>query len=231
MSTPFRILSLAVGLGLAACSQQPPATDTAAPPAPAEATPAPMPADHVASAVASPAPQLQAALRDLWHGHVVHTRDYALAVHADDQAAASAAAEEVVANAMQLSDAVAGFYGQAGGERMLELLGGHWGAVKALTDAGDAGDDAARDQAIADLTANADEIARFLAGANPHLTEDAVRGLLVAHGGHHAQQVPQIMADDMQGEAATWAAMQAHMDVISDALAAAIAAQFPDQAS
>jgi len=104
-------------------------------------------------------------------------------------------------------------------------------AVDAAISADPAAAPAARDRAIADLTANADEIARFLAGANPHLAEDAVRGLLAAHGGHHARQVLQIMADDMQGEATTWNAMQAHMDVISDALAAAIAAQFPDQAT
>ncbi|MGH8078348.1 MAG: hypothetical protein ACREPE_13620, partial [Lysobacter sp.] len=174
---------------------------------------------------------LQAALRDLWHGHVVHTRDYAMAMHADDQAAADAAAEAVVANAVQLSEAVASFYGEAGGARMLELLGGHWGAVKALTDAGDAGDTAARTQAIADLTSNAGEIATFLAGANPNLPEDAVRGLLVAHGGHHIQQVQQVMASDMAAEADTWVAMQAHMDVIADALAGAIAKQFPGKTS
>lgn len=185
----------------------------------------------IASSSTSSAPALQSALRSLWHGHVVHTREYALAVHAGDQASADAAAEAVVANAIQISDAVAGFYGDAGGERMLELLGGHWGAVKALTDAGQAGNTASRNKAIADLTANAGAIATFLAAANPNLPEDAVRGLLVAHGGHHIQQVQQVMAGDMAGEAATWAAMQAHMDVIADALASAIALQFPDKAA
>ena len=112
---------------------------------------------------------------------------------------------------------------------MLELLGGHWGAVKALTDAEDAGNTAARNQAIADMTSNAGAIATFLAAANPNLPEDAVRGLLVAHGGHHIQQVQQVMAGNMAAEAQTWTAMQAHMDAIADALAAAIAKQFPDK--
>jgi hypothetical protein len=39
------------------------------------------------------------------------------------------------------------------------------------------------------------------------------------------------MSGDMQGEKATWAAMQQHMDVIADALAGAIAKQFPAKAS
>ncbi len=241
MSAPLKVLALTAALGLLACSQESPAdpassaaADATAATADASADAA-MPAGHAMAAAAAtadvPAPGLQSALRAMWNGHVVHTREYAMAVHAGDQAAADAAAEAVVANAVQISDAVAGFYGEAGGARMLELLGGHWGAVKALTDAGDAGDTAARNKAIADLTANAGEIATFLAAANPHLPEDAVRGLLVAHGGHHIQQVQQVMAGDTAAEADTWVAMQAHMDVIADALAGAIAKQFPDKVS
>ena len=114
---------------------------------------------------------------------------------------------------------------------MFELPGGHWGAVKALTDVRHAKDDAAADKAMGELTGNAGEIAKFLADANPNLPEDTVRGLLLAHGAHHDQQIRQVMGGDTQGEAATWTAMQAHMDSIADALAAAIAKQFPDKAS
>jgi hypothetical protein len=63
------------------------------------------------------------------------------------------------------------------------------------------------------------------------LPEADVRGLLVAHGAHHLQQVQQIMAGDMRAEAQTWKAMQQHMDTIADALAGAIAKQFPAKAS
>lgn len=197
----------------------------------AAATPAlATPADTPMSAVPA-APKLDAALRALWHGHVVHTRDYALAVHAHDSARAKAAADAVVANARQIADAVGGFYGKPAGARMLDLLAGHWGGVKALTDARAANDAAAERKAMADLQSNATEIARFLAGANPNLPQNAVQGLLAAHVAHHATQIQQIMAGDMKGEQSTWQAMQAHMDVISDALAAAIAKQFPDKAA
>ena len=114
---------------------------------------------------------------------------------------------------------------------MMELLGGHWGAVKALTDAQARHDAAAAQKAMTDLVANAGEIAKFLAGANPNLPEDTVRGLLLAHGAHHQQQITQIMAGDMQAEGNTWTAMQQHMDAIADALAGAIAKQFPAKAS
>ena len=184
-----------------------------------------------AATTEAPAPKLQAALRGLWHGHVVHTRDYAFAVQAGDAARSQAEADAVVANAKQLADAVAGFYGKAAGERMLALLAGHWGAVRDMTDAGKRGDTEAGNAAMATLTKNAGEIAVFLSGANPNLPEDAVRGLLVAHGAHHAAQIAQVMRGDLAGEKTTWTAMQAHMDTIADAMAAALAKQFPDKAA
>ncbi|MGN2253102.1 hypothetical protein ACFWZ4_06975 [Frateuria sp. GZRe12] len=203
----------------------------AATPTMAAATPAmAMQTQSPASAVPA-APKLDAAMRSLWHGHAVHTRDYALAVHAHDSAKAKAAADAVVANAKQIADAVGGFYGKPAGARMLELLAGHWGGVKALTDARAANDSAGEQKAMADLQSNVTAIAQFLSGANPNLPENAVQGLMATHVAHHATQIQQIMAGDMKGEQSTWQAIQAHMDVISDALAGAIAKQFPAKAA
>jgi len=186
---------------------------------------------HAAATTAVPAPKLQATLRALWQGHVEKTRDYAYAVKAGDGMRSEAAAHAAVANAKQLAGAVAGFYGQAAGERMLALLGGHWGAVKAMTDAEHAGNRAAANAAMTTLTQNAGEIARFLSGANPYLPQDAVRGLLLAHGAHHAAQIGEVMRGDRSAEARTWAAMRQHMDTIADAMAGALAKQFPQKAS
>ncbi len=220
-------------LALAACgkhdaddtaAQTPPPAATVAQPAEPDAMAAPVPATVAA-------PKLQAALRELWHGHIVHTREYAIAVHDHKDADQKKAADAVVTNAKQISDAVAGFYGKPGGDRMLELLGAHWAGVQSLTDARGKADAAAAAKAMSDLTINAGDIAKFLSGANPNLPNDTVRGMLLAHIAHHDQQAKQIMAGDTQGEAATWTAMQQHMDTLADALAGAIAKQFPDKAS
>jgi hypothetical protein len=236
------LLAVALTAALVACKPAAPAADAAAaadaatPPPAAESAPAPA-TDTAATAnaadatTAPAAPQLQAAMRDLWHGHIVHARDYALAVHAGDTAGAKSAADAVVANAKDIANAVGSFYGDAAGKGMLDLLAGHWGAVKAMTDARAKHDKAGADKAMTDLANNAGEIAKFLAGANPNLPEDTVRGLLLAHGAHHSKQIDLIDAGDTAGEAAEWTAMQAHMDMIADALAAAIAKQFPDKAN
>ena len=241
MSVSLKPFGLAAALAVvSACSPGAPAADTAGDASSADAAapaPAAAPADAMATAAAATdtaapaAPQLHAAMRDLWHGHIVHARDYALAVHAGDQAGAKAAADAVVANAKDISKAVAGFYGDAAGDGMLQLLAGHWGAIKAMTDTRAKNDKAGADKAMADMVANAGGIAKFLAGANPNLPEDTVRGLMLAHGAHHQKEVELIMSGDKAGEATEWTAMQAHMDMIADALAGAIAKQFPDKAS
>ena len=190
---------------------------------------APAAANTAAAPVA--APKLQAALRALWHGHIVHTREYAIAVHAKQAKQAASAADAVVANAKQISAAIAGFYGKPAGDKMLELLAGHWGGVKALTDARFANDQAGQDKAMATLVTNGHDISKFLAGANPNLPEDALNALLAGHVGHHQAQIQQIMTGDTKGEQATWEAMQAHMDTLADALAGGIAKQFPAKAN
>ncbi len=193
--------------------------------------------DMAAMAQATPAaapvaaPKLQAAMRSLWHGHVVHTREYAMAVHAHDTAKAKAAEDAVIANAKQIADAVGGFYGKAAGDQTLQLLAGHWGGVKALTNASAANDTAAEQKAMSDLNTNVTAIAKFFSGANPNLPENAVQSLFAAHVAHHASQISQIMSGDAKGEQATWTDMQAHMNTIADALAGGIAKQFPDKAS
>jgi hypothetical protein len=185
-----------------------------------------------AAETAAPAsPKLHATMRELWQGHADTTREYALAVKAGDAAAEKKSADAVVTNAKKIADAVGSFYGDAAGKKMLELLAGHWGAVKALTDAQKKNDTAGVNKAMSDMAANADEIAKFLSGANPNLPESAVKGLMVAHAGHHQQLTGEIMKGDKAAADKTWAAMQAHMNTIADALSDGIAKQFPAKAA
>jgi hypothetical protein len=177
------------------------------------------------------APKLHDAMRALWHGHIVTTRDYALAVHAGDDTAATKAADAVVANAKDIANAVAGFYGEAGGQGILELLAGHWQGVQALTQAAKAGDAAKEEAIVKTLADNAGAIAKFLATANPNLPEDAVRGALVMHTVDHKAQLDMMMANAPQAQQdESWARMQEHMDMIADTLSDGIAKQFPDKA-
>lgn len=215
-------IACALALGVAMAATAPSAFAFAPQSAPAASAPAAAPA----------APKLHAAMRSLLHGHIVATREYALAVHADNKAGEKKAEDAAVANAKEIANAVAGFYGEAGGQAFLKLLAGHWGGVKALTNAAHSHDAAAEQKAMQDLTANGGDIAKFLASANPNLPEQTVNGLWLEHVNDHKMQVDEMMSNAPKAEQAkTWAHMERHINTIADALAGAIAKQFPNKAN
>jgi hypothetical protein len=171
----------------------------------------------------------QAALRDLWVGHVFWARNVSMATMTNNKEAATAAEAEVVANAKAIAGAIEPFYGKEASDKLFSLLAGHWGAVKAHITATAKGDAKGQDAALKTMLANADEIATFLSSANPNLPKETLKGLLTAHGGHHVAQNQQLKAKKYADEARTWDAMRGHMYVIADALGDGIAKQFPEK--
>lgn len=184
-----------------------------------------------ATAVADPVAvhETQMNLRDLWVEHALWIRSYVLATHAGDADQSKVAEAEVLSNAKALAASIAPLYGQAAADQLLKLLAGHWGAVRDYNTAAGAKSKAGQESALANLTSNAHAIAKFLSGANPHLPEPAVFGLLSAHGAHHVAQIDQISSEQFKDEAVTWHAMRKHMLIISDAICDALAKQFPDR--
>lgn len=171
----------------------------------------------------------RAALRDLWIGHIFWVRNVVDARFEGNEQAAKVAEQQVVANAKAIAGSIEPFYGAAASEKLFGLLAGHWGAISDYLDATRADSQADQDAAFQQLVDNANEIAQFLDGANPHLPVDTLRSLLSAHGSHHVQQIRQFDAGQFEQEAKTWAMMKDHMYVIADALAGGIARQFPEK--
>jgi hypothetical protein len=172
------------------------------------------------------AAQTSAALRDLWLGHVFWVRNVALATLTHHDVAGKAAEQQVVLNAQAIAAAIEPFYGVAAKDQLFKLLAGHYGAVKSYLAATAADDKKGQQTATQALTTNAEEIAVFLSKANPNLPKDAVNGLLLAHGGHHIQQIQELKAGNYEAEAKTWEEMKQHMYQIADAMTDALAKQF-----
>ena len=137
-----------------------------------------------------------------------------------------AAEQQAVANARSNAETIEPFYGSAAKDSFFKLLAGHYGAVKAYLVAAVANDGSGQTTATEALTSNAEAIATFLNKANPHLPKDAVQGLLLAHGGHHIQQIQQLKDRQYEAEAQTWEEMKKHVYQIADATADALAKQF-----
>lgn len=170
--------------------------------------------------------QTAAALRDVWIGHIFWVRAVSAADIDKNEPAMKAAEQQAVANARSIAETIEPFYGAAAKDTFFKLLADHYGAVKAYLVATVAGDGSGQSRATEALTTNAGKIAAFLSKANPHLPKDAVQGLLLAHGGHHIQQIQQLKDHQYEAEAQTWVEMKKHVYRIADATADALAKQF-----
>ena len=142
------------------------------------------------------------------------------------KSAVKAAEHQAVKNAHAIAASIEPFYGAGAKESFFKLLAGHYGAVKAYLIATVASDPSAQAEATQALTANANDIAAFLSKANPYLPKDAVASLLLAHGGHHIQQIQQLNDRKYEAETRTWEEMKKHVYQIADATADALAKQF-----
>jgi REP element-mobilizing transposase RayT len=173
--------------------------------------------------------QTDSAMRDLWLGHAFWVRAVVVETINGNSSAATAAENAAVANAHALAAALEPFYGKPASEKTFALLAGHYTAVKQYLLATKAKDSTAQDAARKAMFDNADHIAGFLSSANPHLPIDALRGMLLAHGGHHVVQIQQLQNKEYAQEVQTWEAMKDHMYGIADAMTYALAKQFPNR--
>ena len=92
-----------------------------------------------------------------------------------------------------------------------------------------AGDEAATTQKKDEWYANADEIAAYLAAANPAWPEDALRGMMHTHLDQTLAEATARLTGDWAADIADHDAIHAHILQMADALADGIIAQFPER--
>lgn len=192
-------------------------------------TAVPVQAQDAAVRVARPAAIMTAvdrkeAMRDLWVEHIFWIRNVVLETYANNPAAAKVADGEVLANAKRVSLVLEPLCGKAGSDRFYGLIVGHYDPIRQYLEATVAGSPERQSAARKALYGNADQLAVFLSGATG-LPVGAARGMLLAHAGHHLQQIQQMQDRRYGAEAQTWAAMRGHMIMIADGLAGAIDAK------
>jgi hypothetical protein len=106
------------------------------------------------------------AMRKLWEDHIIWTRQVIVSAAAG-LPDLSFAVDRLMQNQVDIGNAIKSFYGEPAGDKLIALLKEHIsGAYQVLT-AARAGDNAALDAANQAWYKNADDIAMFLAGANP----------------------------------------------------------------
>jgi hypothetical protein len=106
------------------------------------------------------------AMRKLWEDHIAWTRLFIVSAIADlpDKQATT---ERLLANQVDIGNAIKPYYGDTAGEKLTSLLKTHITTAAELVAAAKAKDNAKTEDAKKRWFANADEIAAFLSGANP----------------------------------------------------------------
>lgn len=190
---------------------------------------------HEWSSVSAPHPvtaaDLQGVLRDEWSRHLFWIRNVVLDNAKNDLRSRDFAEKAVAANARDIARTFAPFYGERASDRLHTLLTKHYEAVKAYSLATVAGSMQPQAAAKAQLTSNIDQIASFFSEINPYLSKEAVRTLFATHVDHHITQINKFQNKDYADEEETWPAMEHHIYVIADTLAAALVKQFPNKFS
>ena len=105
-------------------------------------------------------------MRKLWEDHVTWTR-LAIVTFADGSKGFSATATRLLQNQTDIGNAITPFYGTAAGDQLSALLHDHITIAVEILQAAKAGDTAAFAEAKTRWYGNANDIADFLAAANP----------------------------------------------------------------
>ena len=170
------------------------------------------------------------ALRKLWSDHVIWTREYIIAAVAGTPDAA-AAAGRLLTNQEDIGAAVAGFYGQAAGDRLTGLLKEHIMIAVDLVAAAKEGDQAGFARHDARWTSNIEAIAGFLSAANPNWPEKDVLDLLSLHLKLTKDEAVARLNGDWAADIKAFDDIFTEIMVLADALNDGLAAQFPERFS
>lgn len=176
----------------------------------------------------SSAEPVRLTLRKLWSDHVIWTREYIVAAVAGTPDADSAAGR-LLKNQEDIGAAVAGFYGQAGGDKLTQLLKEHIMIAVDLVAAAKSGDNAAFAAHDARWSDNIGDIAKFLASANPNWPEKDVLDLLALHLKLTKDEAVARITGDWAADVKAFDDIFTEIMVVADTLHDGIVAQFPDR--
>jgi hypothetical protein len=208
------------GLGFAAALLAPSVASTAASPAHSH--------DSATISTASSI-EFERTMRALWEEHITWTRLF-IVDFAADAPGTDATTQRLLKNQVDLGDAIKPFYGDEAGDALTALLTDHiLGAADLLT-AAMAGDAAKVDEASRRWYANGDDIAAFLAAANPEFwPPDEMQAMMKDHLDHTLTEAVAHLNGDWPADIAAYDTVHRQILAMADMLSAGIIGQFPER--
>ena len=171
--------------------------------------------------------ELRMAVRALFEDRVAWTRLY-LVETTQSLPGQQAAADRLMANGQQLGDAIAPFYGDDAAAALTGMLNETVGHAAAAVDAAMNGDMDGFTTARAAWYAEADDVAAFLASANPAWVEADLAALLHGCIDDAVSEATALMEGDVEASLEAFDSHKEAARTTADVLASGIAGQFAD---
>ncbi len=171
---------------------------------------------------------LYTSMANLWAEHMEWTYVTVVAF-AEESPSLNASLERLLQNQVDIGDAIKPLYGDAAGDQLTVLLKEHiTDAVPVLT-AAKAGNSADLEAAVASWYENAKEIGAFLAAANPNWDKADMEDMMQMHITQTIAYASDALAGDFDKAVADYGIAEAHMNEMSNMLAAGLIQQFPSE--
>jgi hypothetical protein len=168
----------------------------------------------------------RAAMRELWEDHVVWTRQVIVAILAGTPDT-DAALARLLRNQADIGDAIRPFYGDAAGDQLTTLLREHIVIAGTLLTTAKSGNATAFAAAKTEWYRNGDDIARFLAAANPHWPLADMQAAMNEHLDTTLAEAVARLTGNWHADVIAYDAVHQHILHMADVLSDGIIAQFP----
>jgi hypothetical protein len=168
----------------------------------------------------------RAAMRVLWEDHIVWTR-MVIVDMVGGTPDTNAALTRLLQNQTDIGNAIKPFYGEAAGDRLTSLLRDHILIAGRLLTTAKTGDAAGFATAKDDWSANADDIARFLASANSRWPLADLRSAMQTHLDTTLDEAVARLTGDWTADVVAYDRVHVHILHMADVLSDGIIAQFP----
>jgi hypothetical protein len=170
---------------------------------------------------------LQDAMRKLWEDHITWTR-LAIISFAHDLPDLPATQARLLKNQQDIGNAIKPYYGKAAGNQLTALLKDHIVGAVALLQAAKAGDQTLINQRSAEWYVNANEIADFLAKANPrNWPQKAMRRMMKRHLDQTLSEAVNRLGGNYGADIRDYDKIHHHILRMADTLSKGIIKQFP----
>jgi hypothetical protein len=185
--------------------------------------------DHGATAISKKEFALHQEMRRLWEDHVTWTRLAVISLTSDTPDT-EATVGRLLVNQTDIGNAIKPYYGAAAGNELTGLLREHILIAADLIAVARKGDQAGVSSEQARWTANADEIAALLSGANPDAWKlGAIEAMMHDHLRLTTNEVVARLQGDWAADVRAYDRIHRQILHMADMLSAGIVEQFPNR--